>query len=174
MQIWSHSFQISTYYQLNKRFNLSIGVQYIKNGNHKFKDPLSIIFPFPGDNNELDRYVDITYVNIPLKIEYSILKSGKLKFGLSVFYGVNLGSKTTITYTDGTPEQTIINDVIYKSDFGIKTSLSYRFKIFKKLYLPLTLEYNHGLKDINNPKLNDTEILKTRNWQFGIGLIYNL
>lgn len=164
--ILSYGFALSANYKIKNRITLNAGVQYLVNGYYKFIDPLALFSPGQNTGNELNHYTRINHLNLPISADFSVSKNNKLKYGLGVFVGLNLNTKTKVEYTDNTPTLNATNLEKFNSDFGILNSLSYSFKISTYLEMPLKATYNLGIKNISNT----SEKLRTSNLQLGLGL----
>lgn len=164
--ILSYGFALSANYKIKNRITLNAGVQYLVNGYFKFKDPLTIFSPSQNIGNELNHYTRINHFNIPISADFSLSKNNKLLYGLGLFVGLNLNTKTKVEYTDNTPTLNATDIEKFKTDFGISNALIYSIRISSVIEMPLKATYNLGIKDISNI----SEKLRTSNLQVGLGL----
>ncbi len=168
---YNYGFGLTTHYQYSSKVAFEFGFNHIANSYNK---DINTFSPFGRAVNEpTDQYLNtfrIHHLNIPLNLNFSLTNDNRFTYGIGLYYGFYIGSTRKVYYYNK-PEFTFIDEVKYKSDFGITNAFKYNIKISKSISLPLVFRHNLGLKNINK---HNYENLKTRSFQLGIGLSYIL
>lgn len=111
-------------------------------------------------DQDLEREINVRYVNLPLLFSINTGKANpvNLNFVIGPQLGINLGS--SIKRTGGTDTDTLTYVLATKkNDFGFAYGAGFEFMLNKIRTIRLDMGFRgvHGLMDINNKEINDSE-----------------
>lgn len=143
-QTFNSSANILYTYKLSSRLSLTTGLEYSQQGqNINFNADSA----FPSNNRQILR-IELSYLRIPLKVNYSILKIKKSE--LNIYSGISLGM--AIKRKDNY-QNIILEDILlppakkrYKNtDLAIPIGLNYKKELTSTIFANLGCEYLLGL-----------------------------
>ena len=159
-------------YQLTDRLSCAGGLNWSQAGSGWKDTDIKV-------NNQTvklrDFKIETSYVNVPLTLNYYVLKGFALKTGVQFSFLTSADMKASLSYSEGGLSQKTefdedCKDAFNKFDISIPVGLSYEFKV----PIVLDLRYNIGLTKVNKDSEPGVKDSRNQICTFTVGYKFKL
>lgn len=168
---FGYSAGLNFYYQINRLISIETGIQYSRRGYQTI--PLPTIYNFDYDPAIATSYIYFTYLDFPLRVNYTFLKS---KFQIIASTGVVFNYLQQVSYktvpenpTSIFPIQIRVSQYPYnKINYSPIVSLGLKYNISNRINLRAEPIFRYGLLNTDSKSYAFTHL-----WTAGLNLSLN-